>query len=231
MLEAPGTYHHSLLVGNLVETAADLIGANSLLARVGAYYHDIGKLTKAEYFIENIPALKSKHDALTPTMSSLILVSHVKEGVTLAREHKLDKAIIDIIEQHHGTCLIHFFYQRALRALEEYKMEKIEEGTYRYPGPKPKTREAALVMLADAVEAASRSLEEPTHRKIREIVNKIINNKFIDEQLNDCNITLANLHRIAESFIHSLVGIYHPRIDYPEYEEGEKLKEGENFNP
>ena len=227
MLEAPGTYHHSLLVGNLVETAAELIGANSLLARVGAYYHDIGKLPKAEYFIENVRS-KSKHDTLAPPMSSLILVSHVKDGVALAKEHNLDKVIIDIIEQHHGTCLIHFFYQRAL---EEYKAEKVEEGTYRYPGPKPRTREAALVMLADAVEAASRTLEEPTHRKIREIVNKIINNKFIDGQLNDCDITLANLHRIAESFIHSLVSIYHPRIEYPDYEKEQKSKENENFSP
>ncbi len=227
MLEAPGTYHHSLLVGNLVETAAEIIGANPLLARVGAYYHDIGKLTKPEYFIENIPNFKSKHDTLVPSMSSLILVSHVKDGVALAKEYRIDKGIIDIIQQHHGTSLIHFFYQKAL---EEYESEEIEEGTYRYPGPKPKTREAALIMLADAVEAASRSLEEPSHRRIEEIVNKIINNKFIDEQLNDCNITLSNLHRIAESFVHSLVSIYHSRIEYPGYGEEKEQEKSENFN-
>jgi len=215
MVEAPGTYHHSIIVGNLVENASELIGANSLLARVGAYYHDIGKLKNPEYFAENQEGLLSKHDDLTPSMSSLILISHVKEGVDLAREYKLHRPIINVIEQHHGTSLIHYFYHKAL---EEKKASKVGEEKYRYPGPKPRTREAAIVMLADAVEATSRTVEEPSYERLRNMVDKVINDKFIDGQLNDCDITLVNLHRIAESFAHTLTGIYHTRVEYPKKE-------------
>ena len=215
MVEAPGTYHHSIIVGNLVENASELIGANSLLARVGAYYHDIGKLKNAEYFSENQEGLSSKHDDLTSSMSSLILISHVKEGIDLAREYKLHRPIINIIEQHHGTSLIHYFYHRAL---EENKASKVGEEKYRYPGPKPRTKEVAIVMLADAVEATSRTLEEPSYERLKNMVDKVINDKFIDGQLNDCNITLVNLHRIAESFAHTLTGIYHTRVEYPKKE-------------
>ncbi|MFQ5866853.1 MAG: HD family phosphohydrolase [bacterium] len=215
MVEAPGTYHHSIIVGNLVENASELIGANSLLARVGAYYHDIGKLKNAEYFSENQEGLLSKHDDLTSSMSSLILISHVKEGVDIAREYKLHRPIINIIEQHHGTSLIYYFYHRAL---EENKVSKVGEEKYRYPGPKPRTKEVAIVMLADAVEATSRTLEQPSYERLKNMVDKVINDKFIDGQLNDCNITLVNLHRIAESFAHTLTGIYHTRVEYPKKE-------------
>jgi len=212
MVDAPGTYHHSIIVGNLVENASELIGANSLLARVGAYYHDIGKLKNPEYFAENQEGVLSKHDDLTPSMSSLILISHVKEGVDLARQYKLNRPIINIIEQHHGTSLIHYFYHKAL---EENKTSKVGEEKYRYPGPKPRTKEAAIVMLADAVEATSRTVEEPSYERLKNMVDKVINDKFIDGQLNDCDITLVNLHRIADSFAHTLTGIYHTRVEYP----------------
>jgi hypothetical protein len=215
MVEAPGTYHHSIIVGNLVENVSELIGANSLLARVGGYYHDIGKLKSPEYFSENQEGLLSKHDDLTPSMSSLVLISHVKEGIDLAREFKLPRPIINIIEQHHGTSLLYYFYHKAL---EENKISKVEEEKYRYPGPKPRTKEAAIVMLADAVEATSRTVEEPSYERLKNMVDKVINDKFIDGQLNDCDITLVNLHRIAESFAHTLTGIYHPRVEYPEKE-------------
>jgi len=223
MMESPGTYHHSLLVSNMAETAAGLIGANSLLAQVGALYHDIGKLTKPEYFFENQGSLVSRHDDLTPDMSSLIVLSHAKEGVALAKEYGLSKSLVDFIRQHHGTSIIHFFYKKALEQAEP--RTKVEEEKYRYPGPKPQSREIAIVMLADAVEGAARAgLENPTYSQIKDLVDKIINNKFIDGQLSDCNITLYNLHRIAESFVHSLTGIYHGRIEYPkEEEEEEKL--------
>jgi len=215
MVEAPGTYHHSIVVGNLVENASELIGANSLLARVGGYYHDIGKLKNPEYFSENQEGLLSKHDDLTPSMSSLVLISHVKEGVDLARESKLHRPIINIIEQHHGTSLLHYFYHKAL---EEKKVSKVEEEKYRYPGPKPKTKEAAIVMLADAVEATSRTVEEPSYERLKNMVDKVINDRFTDGQLNDCDITLVNLQRIAESFAHTLTGIYHTRVEYPKKE-------------
>lgn len=212
MMTAPGTYHHSLIVSSLAESAAEAIGANTLLCRVGAYYHDIGKIVNPNYFIENQRALNI-HDNLTPSMSSLIVVSHIKEGVAMARQHNLDQTIIDFISMHHGTSRIHYFYQRALEHAGE---EKVDEENYRYPGPRPQTKETAIVMLADACEAASRTLENPTPGRIGDLVAKIVNNKFIDRQFDQCSITLADLHRIAESLTHSLSGIYHARIEYPE---------------
>jgi putative nucleotidyltransferase with HDIG domain len=223
MIQAPGTYHHSIIVGNLVEAAAEAINANPLLARVAAYYHDIGKIRKPLYFVENIGGQENRHDKLTPSMSALILMSHVKDGVELARENKLGKVLVEIIRQHHGTALIKFFFDKA-KTKEDPGMQQVDERDYRYPGPKPQTREAALIMLADAVEAASRTLADPTPARIQGMVQKIINNIFIDGQLDECELTLKDLHNIAKSFNRILSGIFHHRIDYPEpaYKEREK---------
>ena len=215
MVEAPGTYHHSILVGNLVEAAAESIHANPLLARVAAYYHDIGKIKKPLYFIENGGRQRNKHDKLAPSMSALILMSHMKEGVEMAKEHKLGPELIDIIQQHHGTSLIKFFYDRA-KSQTEAGMPQPDERDYRYPGPKPQTREAALIMLADAIEAASRTLQDPTPARIQGMVQKLINNIFIDGQLDECELTLKDLHLIAKSFNRVLAGSFHHRVDYPE---------------
>lgn len=215
MIRAPGTYHHSVLVGNMVEAAAETIHANPLLARVAAYYHDIGKISKPLYFIENVSIGENRHDKLAPSMSALILISHVKEGVELAREKRLGLPLIDIIRQSHGTALITFFYQKA-KSLETPDVQTVDERDFRYPGPKPQTREAGLVMLADCVEAASRTLTDPTPARIQGMVQKIINNIFIDGQLDECELTLKNLHEIAKSFNLVLAGIHHQRIEYPE---------------
>nr|WP_239077343.1 HDIG domain-containing metalloprotein [Geobacter sp. SVR] len=215
MVRAPGTYHHSVVVGNLVEAAAEATNANPLLARVAAYYHDIGKASKPQYFIENQTGEENRHDKLSPSMSALILISHIKEGTELAREKHLGQPIIDIIRQHHGTGLIKFFYERA-RNQAETTGQTVEEKDFRYPGPKPQTREAGIVMLADCVEAASRTLVNPTPDRIQGMVQKIINNIFIDGQLDECELTLKNLHDIARSFNQILNGIFHHRIDYPE---------------
>ncbi|MCM2359893.1 MAG: HDIG domain-containing protein [Geobacteraceae bacterium] len=225
MVRAPGTYHHSVLVGNLVEAAAEAINANPLLARVAAYYHDVGKISKPLYFIENVSGGDNRHDRLSPSMSALILTSHVKEGVELAREHRLGLPIIDIIRQSHGTALITFFYQKA-RDLAVAEGKLVDERGFRYPGPKPQTREAGLVLLADCVEAASRTLTDPTPARIQGMVQKIINSIFIDGQLDECELTLKNLHEIAKSFNRILAGIYHHRIDYPEPAYKEKWSGG-----
>jgi len=235
MVQAPGTYHHSIIVGNLVEAAAEAINANPLLARVAAYYHDIGKIKKPLYFIENTGNAANRHDKLAPSMSALILMAHVKDGVELARENKLGEPLVDIIRQHHGTALIKYFYDKA-KSKEDPGMQQVDERDYRYPGPRPQTREAALIMLADAVEAASRTLTEPTPARIQGMVQKIINNIFIDGQLDECELTLKDLHNIAKSFNRILAGIFHHRIDYPEpaYKErdreGGKKKNGEDSN-
>lgn len=215
MIEAPGTYHHSILVGNLAEAAAESINANPLLARVASYYHDIGKIKKPLYFIENAGGQRNRHDKLAPSMSALILTSHVKDGVELAREHKLGVELIDIIQQHHGTTLIKFFYGRA-KDQADPEVQQIDERDYRYHGPKPQTREAALIMLADAVEAASRTLTDPTPARIQGMVQKLINNIFIDGQLDECDLTLKDLNQIAKSFNRVLSGSFHHRVDYPE---------------
>jgi putative nucleotidyltransferase with HDIG domain len=226
LMKAPGTYHHSMIVGNLAETGAMAITVNPLLARVSAYYHDIGKITKPQYFIENQMAGNNRHDKLAPSMSSLILVSHVKEGIELAKEHKLGNKIINIIRQHHGTRLINFFYQKA-KEQENPGVQEIDERDFRYFGPKPQTKEAGLVMLADAVEAASRSLDDPTPARIQGLVQKIINDIFIDGQLDDCELTLKDLNAVAKSFNMVLNAIHHHRIEYPEAQlEGERQKNG-----
>lgn len=230
MIQAPGTYHHSVVVGNLAEAAAEAINANPLLARVAAYYHDIGKAKKASYFIENQRDQENRHDRLTPSMSALILMSHVKEGVEIAREHQLGNTLIDIIQQHHGTALMKFFFEKA-KATQAPEAPSVEEKDYRYPGPKPQTREAALIMLADAVEAASRTLHDPTAARIQGMVQKIVNNIFIDGQLDECELTLKDLHLIAKSFNRVLAGIYHQRIDYPEPAYKERDKDGNKRKP
>ena len=213
IMEAPGTYHHSLIVGNLSESACRAVGANALLARIGAYYHDIGKLQKPEYFSENQES-SSKHDHLSPTMSKMVIMNHVKDGVELARKYRLNQSIIDFIEQHHGNSLVYYFYRRALETLEED--QDIKEEGFRYAGPKPATKETAIVLLADSVEAATRGLKDPTPVKIVEVVHKVINNKFIDGQLDECELTLKDLEKISDVFIRILSGIYHGRVSYPE---------------
>ena len=210
--KSPGTYHHSILIGNLSEAAAETIGENPILARVGAYYHDVGKIHKPGYFIENQRAVENKHDRLMPSMSSLIIASHVKEGVDLAREHKLPSTVIDIIQQHHGTSLISFFYQKA-KELQPFTA--IAEEDYRYPGPRPRTKVAAIVMLADSVEAASRTLYNPPLQRIQALTNSVINRIFLDDQLSMCDLTLKDLQDISRSFNLILSGIFHHRIDYP----------------
>jgi len=209
-------------VGNLAEEACNAIGANSLLARVGAYYHDIGKIEKAEYFVENQMGTSSKHEKLAPSMSALIITNHAKDGVELAKKYKLKKAIVDFISQHHGTSLIYYFYQRAL---EKVKTEsELKEEEFRYPGPKPQTKETAIVLLADSVEASSRMLNEPTPARIKGLVQKIINNKFIDGQLDECDLTLKDLNKISDSFVRVLTGVFHTRLEYPESKTVKKEK-------
>jgi len=213
VLEAPGTYHHSIIVGNIAERAAEVVGANALLARVGAYYHDIGKTAKPQYFIENQREEKNLHDALAPTMSSLIIINHVKEGLELARAHSLPVEIQDIIGQHHGTTMVASFHHKAQ---EEARSGKVQDENFQYPGPKPQSREAALIMLSDAVESAARSLKEPTHGRFEDLVHRIINKRFIEGQLNECDLTLRDLNKIAKEFVMSLVSIHHSRIQYPD---------------
>ncbi len=213
MIDAPGTYHHSIIVGSLVEAAAVEIGANPLLAKVCAYYHDIGKIDKPLYFIENQRDGKNRHDKLAPSMSSLILISHIKHGVEIASKNKLGKQITDAIRQHHGTSLIRYFYDKAKQLRGE---ENVKIDDFRYPGPKPQTREAGLVMLADVVEAASRTLEMPTPARIQGLVQNLISKIFSDGQLDNCELTLKDLHNIAKSFNKILNGIYHHRIEYSE---------------
>lgn len=213
IMEAPGTYHHSLIVSNLAEAAADAIGAHGLLARVGSYYHDIGKMIKPEYFTENQMVSGNKHDDLEPSMSRLVILNHVKEGIELAKKNRLNQKIVDFIPQHHGTALIFYFYQKALA---ESGGDKIEEENYRYPGPKPQTRETAIVMLADSAEGATRSLEDHTPARVEDVVHKVINNKFIDGQLDECDLTLRDIEVIASVFTHILTAMYHGRVKYPE---------------
>ena len=214
MVKAQGTYHHSLSVGAMVESAAEEIGANALLGKVMAYYHDIGKMEHAQYFIENQRPGYNPHDHISPYMSKTILIAHVKDGAELGLKHKLGKPIIDGILQHHGTTLISYFYNKALEEQDE-DIDHVEESDFRYPGPKPQFREAALVMLADSIEAAARSMSEPTAARLTALVKNIIQNKFIDGQLDECNLTLKDLSVIEEAFKRTLLSIYHQRIDYP----------------
>lgn len=213
VLEAPGTYHHSLIVANLSEAAAEAINANPLLTRVGAYFHDVGKLKKPEYFSENEWRGKSRHDDLIPSMSSLIIMSHVKDGIDLASKYGLPKEIIDIIQQHHGRSIVFFFYKRAEENLPENG--RIDEEEYRYPGPIPQTKEAAIILLADAVEAASRSLDKPTPSRIANLIEQIFNARITDGQLDQSLLTMNDLSIIKERFAYILNGIFHTRPKYP----------------
>ena len=217
---APGTYNHSINVASMSEAAADAIGANGLLCRVAAYFHDVGKLRKPEYFIENQAGGPNKHDDLVPTMSTLVIIAHVKDGVEIARTHRLPQRIVDLIEQHHGTTLVEYFYRRAAKQQEEQNGEdsspQLDEADFRYPGPKPQTPEAAVMMLADTVESASRALREPAPARIENLVREIAKKKFDDGQFEECSITIQELNTIQESMIKSLNAMYHARVKYPE---------------
>jgi len=210
MLEAPGTYHHSLVVGSLSEAAAEAVGGNPLLARVAAYYHDIGKIDKAEYYVENQSSARSRHEKLSPTMSCLIIEAHVREGAEIARREKLPKAILNGILEHHGTTLMTFFFHKAKQA-----DPGVEERDFRYPGPKPASKETAVLMLADAVEAAARSLTEPTPSRIRGVVTRILDARVEDGQLDESPITFEDLAKIRESFVPILTALFHARVHYP----------------
>jgi cyclic-di-AMP phosphodiesterase PgpH len=212
LLEAPGTYHHSLMVGNLAEVAAELIGANTLLARVGAYYHDIGKLKRPGFFKEN-QMTENPHDKMTPNLSTLVITSHTGDGLSMAAQYKIPPAVKDIIVQHHGTTLVAYFYHKA-KKLEKDGVVKLED--FRYEGPKPASREAALVMLADSVEAAVRSMPEKTEGKIEGLVRKIIKDKLDDGQLEGCSLTLKDLDSIARGFMQVFGGLFHQRENYPD---------------
>ncbi len=229
MLLAPGTYHHSLVVGQMVEAAAEAIGANPLVAKAAAFYHDIGKVKKPAYFVENQLGGDNKHEKLAPSMSALILISHVKDGVDLARKHKLGERIVDIIQQHHGSSFISYFFHKA-KAMAS-STHQVTQEDYRYPGPRPLTREAGLVLLADQVEAASKTLTDPTPARIQGMVQKIINNVFADGQLDACELTLKDLHLIAKSFNKILSGIFHQRIHYPLPVEKKKSNEDLDKQP
>jgi putative nucleotidyltransferase with HDIG domain len=214
---APGTYNHSINVASLAEAAAESIGANGLLVRVGAYFHDIGKMFKPGYFVENQGRDANRHDSLLPAMSTLVIIAHVKDGADLARQNRLPQPIIDFIEQHHGTTLVEYFYQQAARQSEnDPDKEVVEESSYRYPGPKPQTREAGVLMLADAAESASRTLVDPTPARIESVVEGIVMKRLLDGQFDDCGITLQELNRIRESLVKLLTAVYHSRVKYPD---------------
>lgn len=210
LTEAPGTYHHSVMVANLSEAACEAIGANGLLARVGSYYHDIGKTKKPHYFIENQVAIRNPHDFIEPDKSANIIINHVIDGAEMLRQHKLPREIIDIAEQHHGTSLVSYFYHKA-----KEKDEEVKEDDFRYPGPKPSTKEGGIISICDSAEAAVRSLKEPSPEKIEKIVDSIVNNKLMDGQLDDTPLTLEELHTIRETVCEALKGIFHSRIQYP----------------
>ncbi len=227
-IEAPGTYHHSLVVANLAEAAAESVGANASMCRVASYFHDIGKLVKPEYFTENMRSDRNPHDELSPTMSALIIIAHVKEGVDLALRYKLNQQMIDIIQQHHGTSLVYYFYKRAKQQEEDARtggkimnirdedIPEVREESFRYSGPRPQFRESGIISLADMVESASRSLVKPTPQKIEQFVNDLIESRIADHQLDDCDLTLKEIRTIKESFIFTLKNMLHSRISYPD---------------
>ena len=214
LMEAPGTYHHSIMVGNLAEVAAEEVGGNSLLARVAAYYHDIGKIKRPYFFKENQLGKDNPHDKLTPNLSTLIIISHVKDGSEMAKEYKLPKIIKDIIEEHHGTSIVKYFYLTMKNSSEEY--ESINEDDFKYSGPIPRTKESGIIMLADGVEAAVRSINEPDEFKITQMIDNIFRDRLNEGQLDDCDLTLRDMSKIKKAFLTVLIGIYHHRIEYPE---------------
>ncbi len=213
---APGTYNHSINVASLAESAAEAIGARGLLVRVGAYFHDVGKMLKPAYFIEN-QGKENRHESLVPAMSTLIIVAHVKEGVELARQYNLPQPIIDLIAEHHGTTLVEYFFRRAEeRSQSDPNGEEVDEQTYRYPGPKPTTRESAVMMLSDAVESASRTLTEPTPARIASLVHELAMKRLLDGQFDECGLTLEELGIVEQSLVKSLTAVYHGRVKYPD---------------
>jgi putative nucleotidyltransferase with HDIG domain len=228
VIEAPGTYHHSLVVANLAEAAAESIGANPAMCRVCSYFHDIGKLVKPDYFTENMRRDRNPHDELAPTMSALIIIAHVKEGVDLALKHNLNQEIIDVIQQHHGTSLVFFFYKRALQQQEDARaggkimnireedIPEVREESFRYSGPRAQTREGAIISLADSIESASRSLERVTPQKIDQLITDILEKRLTDGQLKECDLTMRELEEIAESFKRTLQSMMHSRVAYPD---------------
>lgn len=212
-LEAPGTYHHSLMVANMAEAAAEAVGADALLARVGTYYHDIGKLRRPAFFVENQGGIDNPHDKMAPSLSALTVSAHVRDGMDLAREYGLPQPVADFIPQHHGTALLTYFYHQALE-----RGDLLDEFAFRYEGPKPQTPETAVVMLADAAEAAVRSLNRPTRDRLEDMVRRIIRDKLEDGQLDECGLTFRDLGRIAAAFARIQAGVLHPRLEYPDLE-------------
>ncbi|KXK04658.1 MAG: HD superfamily membrane-associated hydrolase [Chlorobi bacterium OLB4] len=229
-MKAPGTYNHSMMMGNLAEKAAESIGANSILARVGCYFHDIGKMMKPEYFIENQFDRFNRHELLKPSVSAKIIIAHVKEGVELAKKYKLPQSIINFIPQHHGTTLVSFFYDKALNQTDLFK-ESVEDETYRYPGPKPQTKEAGIIMLADTVEAVTRTLDDSSPNKIEKTIDEVIKARFMDGQLDECELTLKDLTKIKQSFLQVLMGSYHSRIKYPDQKKADEREMKEQTQP
>ncbi|MGI5876030.1 MAG: HD family phosphohydrolase [Dethiobacteria bacterium] len=228
LVEAPGTYHHSIVVGNLAEAAAEAVDADPLLSRVGAFYHDIGKTKRPYFFVENQFTGDNPHKKITPNLSALIIRSHVKDGLELAKEEKLPLPVLDIIQQHHGTTLVSFFYQRALENLSDKDKMTPDEKEFRYEGPLPQTKEAAIILLADAVEAAVRSLSRPVAGRIEGMVRRIIKEKLNDGQFDEAPLTLKDLDKIGDTFVHILSGIFHQRIEYPEKELKVDLERGKS---
>jgi putative nucleotidyltransferase with HDIG domain len=213
---APGTYTHSMTVATLAEAAAEAIGADSLLARVGSYFHDVGKMLKPHYFIENQSG-ENRHESLEPALSTLIIIGHVKDGLALAQQYNLPRPVVDFIQQHHGTTLVEYFYREAIRQQENGEEGTAElETSFRYPGPKPQTKEIAAVMLADAAESASRALSEPTPASLAKLLHELVLKRLLDGQFEECGLTLTELHRLEESLCKSLIALYHARIRYPE---------------
>ncbi len=212
-MEAPGTYHHSIMVANLAEAAADAIGADGLLVRVGTYYHDVGKLRRPAFFAENQAGIENPHDKMAPSLSALTVLAHVRDGLEYAREHKLPESVADFIPEHHGTSLITYFYHQA-----KERGDTVDEDGFRYEGPRPQSRETAIVMLADAVEGAVRALKQPTPDRIEQVVRRIIREKLEDGQLDECDLTFRDLDTIAATFTRLLASMFHPRVEYPDLE-------------
>lgn len=245
-MEAPGTYHHSLIVAQLAEAAAESIGANAEMARVASYFHDIGKLVKPEYFIENARHGRDAHEDLAPTMSALVIIAHVKEGVDLAIKHRLNREIIDVIKQHHGTSVVYYFYRKALKLQEEARktqvdvyeedLPEVREDSFRYPGPRPQSRESAIISLADTVESASRCLEKVTPSKIDQLVDELVQRRLAEGQLKECELTMCELEEVAESFKRTLRNMLHSRISYPkpterkEHQIGSEVRNGSSLD-
>jgi putative nucleotidyltransferase with HDIG domain len=225
IVRAPGSYHHSVLVGSIAEAAAEEIGANPLLARVAASYHDIGKMNKPEYFIENQAGGFNKHTKLRPAMSLLVIIGHVKDGIELAREYALPRAIQHFIESHHGTTLVEYFYHAAKTEAETDEKASVEEIEFRYPGPRPRTREAALLMLADAVESAMRTMTEPNPGRIESLVRELSRKRLLDGQFDECDLTFRELGLIEEAVTARLCAIHHGRISYPSAKSDEATEE------